>query len=150
VEQHADDREGGGDGAGRPGQPERLSIPISSRGPGEKAPPTVVRTMPVTLVITTSRQRRERRWPLGSSRAGRVTPSAIAGAQLRSPVAATTWATSGNGRCSRTSWSIQGATGTLYAHASPAAPYSQPIGFSGRRRASTSPTVANPSTTKNA
>ena len=77
-------------------------------------------------------------------------PKAIPGAQPRSPVAATTWATSGRGRCSRTSWSIQGPAGMGYAQARPAPEYSQPIGLPGRRRASTSPTVADPSTKKNA
>jgi len=110
----------------------------------------MISTEPVTLAMTTSRQRRERRWPSGSSSAGSVIPRAIAGAQLRSPVAATTWATNGTGRYSRTSWSIQGPTGMVYAQARPAPPYSQPIGLPGRRRASTSPTVANPSTKKNA
>jgi hypothetical protein len=110
----------------------------------------VISTEPVRLAMTTSHQRRERRWPLGSSSAGSVTPSAIAGAQLRSPVAATNCATNGTGRCSRTSWSIQGPTGMVYAQAKPAPPYSQPIGLPGRRRASTRPTVANPSTKKHA
>jgi hypothetical protein len=115
------------------------------------APPAwVVRTTPVTLAMTTSRQRRKRRWPLGRSSAGRVTPSAIAGAQLSPSVAATTWATNARGRRSWTSWSIRGPTGMVYAQARPVAPYSQPIGLPGRRSASTSPTVANPSTKKNA
>jgi hypothetical protein len=36
---------------------------------------------PATLVATTTRQRRDRSRPSGSSSAGKVTPSAIAGAQ---------------------------------------------------------------------
>jgi hypothetical protein len=76
-------------------------------------PATVIRTAPVTLVAATSRQRRERSWPLGSSRAGSVTPRVIAGAQPRVPAAATTRATSGRGRCSRMSCPTQGATGRV-------------------------------------
>ena len=110
----------------------------------------MVRTAPVTLEATTTRHRRDRSRPLGRSRAGSVIPSVIAGAQLRSPDATTTWATKGKGRCSRTSFSTQGPTGMAYAQARPAAPYSQPIGLPGRRSDSTSPTVANPSTKKNA
>jgi hypothetical protein len=79
-----------------------------------------------------------------------VTPSAIAAAQPRSEDAAEIWATSGRGRCSRISCSTQGDSGMGYAQASPAAPYSQPIGLCGRRSARTSPMVANPSTKKNA
>ena len=77
-------------------------------------------------------------------------PSPIAGAQPNSDTATWSWARKGSGRCSRSSWSTQGPRGMVYAQARPAAPYSQPIGLPGRRRASTSPTVANPSTKKNA
>ena len=149
MQQHTDDRERRGDRAGRAGQPEQVVDPQLLQRPGGEGAAHGGQDGPVTLVITTSHQRRERRWPLGSSRAGSVTPSAIAGPS-QAPDAATTLATSGRDRCSRMSWSIQGSRGTVDAQARPAAPYSQPIGFSGRRRASTSPTVAVPSTKKNA
>jgi hypothetical protein len=44
-----------------PASPNGLSTPISSSGPGDRGPATMTRTRPVTLVMTTSRQRRERR-----------------------------------------------------------------------------------------
>ena len=99
-------------------------------------------TGPTTAAATTGRQRRERSRPSGTSRAGRVIPKAIAGAQLNSPTTAASWAASGSGRWSRSSWSSQGSTGMVSDQISPEAANSQPIGLAGRRRPSTSPMVA--------
>jgi hypothetical protein len=67
--------------------------------------------LPATAATTTARQRRERSRPSGSSRAGRVIPSMIAGAQISSLAMALSWATTGSGRWSRNSSSTQGASG---------------------------------------
>ena len=94
------------------------------------------------LVAATGRQRRERSRPSGTTSAGRVTPRTVAGAQLNSPNTAATWAASGSGRCSATSWTSHESPGMARDHTSPAAAYSQPIGLAGRRKLKTSPTVA--------
>ena len=49
---------------------------------------------------------------------------AIGVTQLKSPIAAFNWPASGNGRCSATSWSTQGAIGVVNDDARPAAAYS--------------------------
>jgi hypothetical protein len=64
----------------RPGSPKGLSIGFDSSRPGARLPATTNRVAPATLVATTTRQRRDRSRPSGSSRAGKVTPNAIAGA----------------------------------------------------------------------
>jgi hypothetical protein len=89
VEDDPDDREDLGDVTRRAGQPERVVDPHLLQWPRGQGGGQVISTEPVTLAMTTRRQRGERRWPLGSSSAGKVIPSAIPGAQLRSPVAAT-------------------------------------------------------------
>ena len=99
-------------------------------------------TGPTAAAATTGRQRRDRSRPSGTSRAGRVIPKAIAGAQLNSPNTAASSATSGSGRCSRSSCSSQGSTGMVSAQISPEVANSHPIGLEGRRSPSTSPTVA--------
>ena len=127
-----------------PGSPSGFSkgTGVSLVDPGISRAPTTNMTGPATAVTATSRQRRERSRPSGSSRAGRVMPRAMAGAQMVTWAMAFSWATSGSGRCSRTSWSTQGPRGMIRLQVSPEAAYSQPIGLAGRRRASTSPTVA--------
>jgi hypothetical protein len=100
--------------------------------------------MPVTLAAATSRQRRDRSRPSGSSSAGKVTPRAMGVTQFRSPTTAFNWAASGSGRCSASSWSTRGAKGVVREPARPAPAYSQPIGLAGRRKVRTSPTVAKP------
>jgi hypothetical protein len=65
----------------QPASPNGLSIGVDSSRPGVRLPTTTAKVAPATLVATTTRQRREPSRPSGSRRAGRVTPSAIAGAQ---------------------------------------------------------------------
>jgi hypothetical protein len=115
---------------------------VSLVDPGISRAPTTNMTGPATAVPTTTRQRGERSRPSGSSRAGRVMPRAMAGAQMVTWAMAFSWASSGSGRCSRTSWSTQGPSGMIRLQVSAEAAYSQPIGLAGRRRVSTSPTVA--------
>ena len=57
------------------------------------------------------RQRRDRSRPSGNSRNGRVMPRAIAGAQMNSLATTASWAASGSGGWSRSSWSSQGSQG---------------------------------------
>jgi hypothetical protein len=97
---------------------------------------------PTTASATTSRQRRDRGRPLGNSRNGRVMPRAMAGAQLVSLNTTATWPARASGRRSRISMSSQGSEGMVSAQIRPEAAYNQPIGLAGRRRVSTSPTVA--------
>jgi hypothetical protein len=115
---------------------------VSAVRPGVSAPATVTRTAPVTAAPATTRQRRERSRPSGSSRNGSVIPSVMAGAQENSPATAASWAASGSGRRLRMSWSTHGSKGISSDQTSPEAAYSQPIGLPDRRRARTSPTVA--------
>jgi hypothetical protein len=126
----------------RPASPNGLSIGTDCSGPGVRNHPSSVRANPATLVTTTTPQRRDRSRPSGSSRAGSVTPSPMAGAQLTSETTVTSWAATGRGRWSCSSWVIQGSKGMLHDQVSPAAAYSQPIGLAGRRKLKTSPTVA--------
>jgi hypothetical protein len=119
-----------------------MGMALSSSFPGMKMDPSSPRTGPATAAATTGRQRRERSRPSGTSRAGRVMPKAIAGAQLYSVAMASSWASRGSGRPVRISWSSQGSTGMVTDHISPETANSQPIGLAGRRRVSTSPTVA--------
>ena len=115
---------------------------MSSSSTGASALPTSTRTPTATAAAATGRQRRDRSRPSGTSRAGRITPRTVAGAQLNSPNTADSWAAGGSGRCSATSWSIQASPGMDSDQVTPAAAYSQPIGLAGRRRVRTSPTVA--------
>jgi hypothetical protein len=119
-----------------------MGTTVSSSVPGMKLLPSSPRTGPATAAATTGRQRRERSRPSGTSRAGRVMPKAIAGAQLYSPTSAPSWARNGSGRPSRISWSTHGSKGMVTDQTSPEAANSQPIGLAGRRRAMTSPMVA--------
>jgi hypothetical protein len=64
--------------------------------------------------------------------------------QFRSPTTAFSWAATGSGRCSASSWSTQGDKGVVREAARPAAAYSQPMGLVGRTKVRTSPTVAKP------
>jgi hypothetical protein len=127
-----------------PGSPNGLSTgtgpPVSC--PGTRLPPTTNMATPATVPATTHRQRRDRSRPSGSSRNGRVTPKAMAGAQPASLSTTASRPARVSGRWSRTSVSSQGSKGMTRAQASPAAAYSQPIGLAGRRRHRTSPTVA--------
>ena len=119
-----------------------LSIGVSVSGVGLRLPPTSAKVEPTTLATTTTRQRRDRRRPSGNSRNGRVTPRAMAGAQVYSPSAAVSLAARGSGRPAWTSWPTQGRRGTTRAQSRPEAAYSQPIGLAGRRKLKTSPIVA--------
>jgi hypothetical protein len=115
---------------------------VSSSFPGMKALPISPITGPTAAATATGRQRRERSRPSGTSRAGRVMPKAIAGAQLNSPIRAPTWAGSGSGRPVTISRSTQGSSGMVTDQTRPETANSQPIGLAGRRRVRTSPTVA--------
>jgi hypothetical protein len=66
-----------------PASPNGLSIGIGPLVcPGNSMPPPTNMTTPATVAATTTRQRRDRSRPSGSSRNGSVIPSAIAGAQM--------------------------------------------------------------------
>jgi hypothetical protein len=69
-----------------PANPNGLSIATgpSLVCPGDRTPPITNMATPATVAATTSRQRRDRSRPSGNSRNGRVTPRAIAGAQVSS------------------------------------------------------------------
>ena len=131
----------------RPGWPSGLSkgTAVSVDDPGIRKAPTTNMAGPATAAAATTRQRRDRSRPSGTSRAGRVTPRAMAGAQTVTSAMALSLAISGSGRWSRASWSIQGPRGMIRLQVSAEAAYSQPIGLAGRRRVRTRPTVANPS-----
>jgi hypothetical protein len=122
--------------------PNGLAIEVSSSRAGARALPTSAMAAAAMAMAATGRHRRERSRPSGTSSAGRVTPRTVAGAQLNSPSTAATWAASGSGRCSATSWSSHASPGMGRDHTSPAAANSQPIGLAGRRRVRTSPMVA--------
>jgi hypothetical protein len=128
-----------------PASPNGLAIEVSSSRAGARLEPRTTRTAATTAATATTRQRRERNRPSGTTSAGRVTPRTVAGAQLNSPDTAASWAGSGSGRCSATSWATHVSPGMARDHTSPAAAYSQPIGFAGRCRLTTRPTVAKPS-----
>jgi hypothetical protein len=130
-----------------PGWPSGLSklTGVSVEGPGIRKAPTMNIAGPAMAVATTTRQRGERSRPSGTSSAGRVTPRAMAGAQMVTPAMASSLASRGRGRWSRTSWSTHGPRGMIRLQTSAEAAYSQPIGLAGRRRVRTSPTVAYPS-----
>ena len=70
-----------------PARPNGLAMgrDVSAVCPGVRVPAMVIRTAPVTAAAATTRQRRERSRPLGSSRNGRVIPRVMAGAQWNSP-----------------------------------------------------------------
>jgi hypothetical protein len=108
------------------------------------------RAGPATAPAATTRQRRERSRPSGTSRNGRVMASAMAGAHRYSAATAPPWAASGSGRPARTSSSTHGLRGTSSDQTRPAAAYSQLIGLAGSRSVSTSPMVANHSRNANA
>ena len=127
-----------------PASPNGLSkgISVSWSWPAMRLPASGATMAPNAAVATTTRQRGERSRPSGTSRAGRVMPRAIAGAQLNSPVTAASWAASGSGRPARSSWPIHTSQGIHSDQTSPEAANSQPIGLAGRRRPKTSPTLA--------
>ena len=143
---------GGGHGLGDRADEARLPERVVERDrrvaascPGIRKAPATNMTGPATAAAATTRQRRDRSRPLGTSRAGRVTPRAMAGAQIVTSAMASSLATRGSGRWSRTSWSIQGPSGMIRLQVSAEAAYSQPIGLAGRRRVRIRPTVAYPS-----
>jgi hypothetical protein len=110
--------------------------------PGIRKTATTNMAGPATAVAATTRQRRDGSRPSGTSRAGRVTPRAMAGAQTVTSATAVSLASNESGSWSRTSWSSQGSRGMIRLQMSAEAAYSQPIGLVGRRRVRTRPTVA--------
>jgi hypothetical protein len=115
---------------------------VSLLCPGIRKTATTNMTGPAAAAAATARQRRDRSRPLGTSRAGRVTPRAMAGAQMVTSATAVSLASNESGRWSRTSWSSQGSRGMIKLQMSAEAAYSQPIGLAGRRRVRIRPTVA--------
>ena len=114
-----------------PPSPKGLSkgTSVSWSSPGVRLPASGATMAPNRAVATTTRQRGERSRPSGTSSAGRVTPRAIAGAQLNSPVASASWAARGSGRPAWNSWSVHTSQGIHSDHRTPEAANSQPIGL---------------------
>jgi hypothetical protein len=114
-------------------------------GPDDRLQASTSTAVPAMATTATTRQRRERSRPSGSRSSGRVTASRRPTAHRLSPARAASRAAGGSGRPATSSWLTHGSQGTFTVQTRPAAAYSQPIGFSGRRRVRTSPTVANSS-----
>ena len=81
-------------------------------GSGDRTQPTTSKVVPATAATATTRQRRDRSRPLGSSSKGRVMARVMPTAHRLSPARAASRAARGSGRSVPSSWSTQGSQGT--------------------------------------